>query len=153
MIRTIASYTIMILLIFSCSSSGEAEKKPVAQASGMEKFQKVTAEADQIEYVFYVPEGSVTTQTDEKQVIAQYGSFISEKTFPSDRNCKFDGGIVFRKGDEITGEMDFVLTEDCRHVRLRLDNKYYYHEWTEKGLQAVFQFLKMISSANQPQGQ
>jgi len=113
------------------------------------KLEKALMDCYKIEYVFYKPGYTFTTEA-EGAAVRNYFYFISPERFAK-RKCKYEGGAVFRANDDsIKMEVDFVLDENCRHMRVRLDGETYYQQMTDKGFQTLMQFYSINPNQGTP---
>lgn len=148
------------LIAFSaCDNSGTANKvpetakttQPVTNSELHPILQEILPTCDKVEFVFYVEGMSMSTETASKQAINSFYSFVSPETAPK-KNCPFEGGAVFRSGDDIVLEMDFVLKEDCRFIRVTANKKTYRQKLTDQGYGYLMQFAKFRPGDGAPQG-
>lgn len=139
------------LVTFSaCNNSGTTQKAPETKQTAQSPstnselhpiLQEILPTCDKVEFVFYVEGMSMSTETQSKQAINSFYSFVSPEAAPK-KNCPFEGGAVFRSGDDIVLEMDFVLKPECRSIRVTANKKTYLQKLTDQGYGYLMQFAK-----------
>lgn len=170
-ILTILFLTLALSFTMGCGSadstaSKSAENSAPAQTAGAAaaapaenlgqdatlhpKLEQALMDCYKIEYVFYKPGYTFTTEAEGNGVVRNYFYFISPDRFAK-RKCKYDGGAVFRANDDsIAMEVDFVLEESCRHMRVRLDGETYYQKMSEQGYKTLMQFFSINPNQGTP---
>jgi len=146
------------LIAFSACNTGDSAKKAPQKTKTAQTAQTTTSSTatneelhpilqeilptcDKVEFVFYVEGMSMSTETTSKQAINSFYSFVSPETAPK-KKCPFEGGAVFRSGDDIVLEMDFVLKPECRSIRVTANKKTYLQKLTDQGYTYLMQFAK-----------
>lgn len=137
------------------ASTTQKKAAPKTQAAGTVNqelhpiLERLLPTCEKVEFVFYVQGMSMSTETEARNAINGFYTFVSPESIPQP-SCPFEGGAVFRSNDEIVIEMDFVLSEQCRFIRVTVEGKTHIQKLTDPGYQYLMQFAKFKPSDGTP---
>jgi len=127
---------------------GEATDEEVVRFN---RIIELLSKSSKVEYVFYLPSYSMSTEMENPAQIQQFVAHVS----PFDAaniKCDLEAGIAFRDSEgEIHLEMDVVITQAaCRYIRTKFDGATHNLGMTENGFQHFYQFLNIKPSDGTP---
>lgn len=112
-----------------------------------QRFNDLLTNSSKVEYVFYLPGYSMSTEMEDPAAIRNFLFYAIPKT-PARTDCDLEVGMAFR--DKVEGEIhltiDAVVTKpDCRYAKVTFvpENKSHNMIFTDAGYQHIMRFMQI----------
>ncbi len=148
-LKTIACL-VVLLFVFACGEDGKqrADQGETIQSFPLPLFNKLLAECDYVDIIFYNSPASISQE--DKGSIRSALMFMDPIPFQPKEECKSIGRIAYMINGEIVAEGDIHASPGCEYIAFLEEGKVVYsNKLSENGVNFFSGILKQIEQANQ----